>query len=90
MGIYRILMVPILICIFCTGSVSAAEYPAATTGTIEGLEEFISWLCDLGRGMIDIFRDAIEMIGLSDETYVGEMIETLEDGLNLVNQTMDS
>jgi len=87
---YRILTIPILLCILCTGTVSAAEYPSVPTGTIEGLEEFVGWLSDLGRALIDIFQDAMEMIGLGDETYVGEMIETLEDGMEMINLTMDS
>lgn len=87
MELYRILLIPVLLCILCTGVVSAAEYPSAPTGSIEGLGEFVGWLTDLGRALIDIFNDAMEMIGLGNETYVGEMVESLEGGLEMVNQT---
>ncbi|MBR1369115.1 hypothetical protein RJ53_06240 [Methanocalculus chunghsingensis] len=90
MAIYHILMLPILLCILCTGTVSATEYPAGPTGTLEGLDEFIGWLSDLGRTLIDIFRDAMEVIGLGNETSVAEMIERLEGGLEMVNQAKGS
>lgn len=66
---------------------SAAEYPTAPLGSADSMTQFVEWLVELGRELIEIFTSAMDLIGLSNETYVGDMLTTLDDGMELVNAT---
>jgi hypothetical protein len=83
-------LILIVICIFCAvgvGIVSAAECPTAPLGTLSALQEFVDWLCELAEDLMTIFTDAMGMLGLSNESYVSEMVDTMNDGMSLVNKT---
>lgn len=82
-----ILIVLLLFLAFGAEIVTAAEYQTAPPGTLSALGEFVDWLCELADELITIFTDAMEMIGLSNESYVSEMVDTLNDGMALVNKT---
>ncbi len=69
------------------GIASAAEYPTAPLGSADSMTQFVEWLVELGNELMQIFTDAMDLLGLSNETYVGDMITTLDDGMNLVNAT---
>ncbi len=69
------------------GTASAAEYPVAPLGSADSMVQFVEWLVELGRELMQIFTSAMDLIGLSNETYVGDMLTTLDDGMNLVNAT---
>jgi|GEM_PF-2408280 len=69
------------------GAASAAEYPTAPLGSADSMTQFVEWLVELGRELIEIFTSAMDLIGLSNETYLGDMLTTLDDGMELVNAT---
>ncbi|HIJ06167.1 MAG: Uncharacterized protein XE11_1617 [Methanomicrobiales archaeon 53_19] len=66
---------------------SAAEYPTAPLGSADSMMQFVEWLVELGRELIGIFTSAMDLLGLSNETHVGDMLTTLDDGMSLVNTT---
>ncbi|MDG6249628.1 hypothetical protein [Methanocalculus sp.] len=66
---------------------SAAEYPTAPLGSADSMMQFVEWLVELANELIWIFTGAMDLIGLSNETYVGDMVATLDDGMSLVNAT---
>ena len=70
--------------------VSAAELPTAPLGTLESMSQFVDWLVELGEELMMIFTDAMELVGLFNETYVGDMVSTLNEGMELINQTISS
>lgn len=83
------LIATLILLIFLNGSgiASAAEYSTAPLGTTDSMTQFVNWLCELGRELIEIFTSAMDLIGLTNESYVGDMLTTLDDGMNLVNAT---
>lgn len=82
-----IIAIILLFSTYGTGIASAAEYPTAPVGSVDSMAQFVEWLVELGRELMAIFTDAMDLIGLSNETYVGDMLTTLDDGMNLVNAT---
>ncbi|MDO8841653.1 MAG: hypothetical protein Q7J09_05725 [Methanocalculus sp.] len=86
----RLPLILIIVLLFITigaENVTAAEYPTAPLGTLDSMSQFVEWLCELAEELIKIFTDAMEMIGLSNESYVSDMVDTMNDGMNLVNKT---
>lgn len=82
-----ILFIILIFFLIGSGIASAAEYPAAPLGTTDSMAQFVNWLCELVKELIEIFTSAMDLIGLSNESYVKDMLTTLEDGMELVNTT---
>ncbi len=84
-----LLIVAIILLLSPIGAItaSAAEYPTAPPGSADSMTQFVKWLVELGNELIGIFTGAMDLIGLSKETYVGDMVATLDEGMSLVNAT---
>ena len=82
-----IVMIILVLSLSGAGTVSAAEYPTAPLGSADSMIQFVEWLVELANQLIQIFKSAMDLLGLSNETYVGEMLRNLDDGMNLVNTT---
>jgi len=84
---FLILAIILLLSPIGAGTASAAEYPSAPLGSADSMMQFVEWLVELGRELIGIFTSAMDLLGLSNETYVGDMVTNLDDGMELVNTT---
>ena len=85
--VFLIIAIILLLSPMSAITASAAEYPTAPLGSVESMTQFVEWLVELGRELIEIFTSAMDLLGLSNETYVGDMLTTLDNGMELVNAT---
>ncbi|MCP1661631.1 MAG: hypothetical protein D5R99_00575 [Methanocalculus sp. MSAO_Arc1] len=88
--VYLIFITVFVSSLAISGVAGASGDPPAPLGSIEALEEFVEWLLLLGEELIRIFVDAMDLLGLSEERYAKEMIQSLEEGLALAHTTKTS